>query len=140
MDEQKFKDYLDTRYHPAIKWYDSKSIWNKRWYNFFQISIIVLSAITPILAIMELKWPTTITASIVAIATGIIKFLKLEENWLNYRTICETLRKEIHLMSAQLSDYSRSEDKQQLFVDRVESLISRENTLWLTSISSQDKT
>lgn len=139
MDENKFKEYLETRYKTAVKWCDSKSILNKRYYNIFQISIIVLSAITPILAILELKWPTTITASLIAIATGLIKFLKFEENWLNYRTICETLRKEPYLLEAELSDYSRCDDKYKLFVDRVESLISRENTLWLTTISSKDK-
>src|SRR5262245_50344435 len=98
MDEKKYREYFEQRYSPAVQWYDAKSIFNKRNYTILQISIIVLSAITPILAILSLKWPTTISASLIAIATGLIKFLKLEENWLNYRTICETLRKEPYLM------------------------------------------
>ncbi len=138
MDENKFREYVETRYNAAVRWYDSKSIWNKKYYNITQISIIVLSSMTPVFAILELKWPTTIAASLVAIGTGLIKFMKFEENWLNYRTICETLRKEPHLMDAGLSDYSRCENKYQMFVDRVESLISRENTLWLTTISTKD--
>jgi hypothetical protein len=139
MNQKEFEEYFNNRYTKAVKWYDTKSIWNKRVYYAVQFSIIILAAITPILAILELKWPTTITASLVAIATGIIKFMKLEENWINYRTMCETLKKEPYLMKAELSDYGICHDKHKVFVDRVESLISREHTLWLSTITTKEK-
>ena len=95
MDEEQFNDYFENRYKTAVKWYNSKSLLNKKYYNAFQTSIIVLAAITPVLAILQLKWPTTIAAALIAIATGMIKFMKYEENWLNYRTICEILKKSL---------------------------------------------
>lgn len=137
MNQNEFEEYFNNRYQKAVEWYDTKSIWNKGVYYVFQISIIVVSSITPILALLELKWPTTIAASFVAIGTGIIKFMKLEENWISYRTICETLKKEPYLMQAELSDYALCDDKNKLFVDRVESLISREHTLWLSAMTSK---
>jgi heme/copper-type cytochrome/quinol oxidase subunit 3 len=139
MDTQYFSNYLSTRYETAVNWYDAKSIRNKFWYYFIQTSLITLSAVTPILALVELKWPTTITASVVAILTGLLKFLQLQENWLNYRAVCETLRKEFHIFNADIGDYSHAIDKQQLFVDRVENVISREHTLWQASVAPKDK-
>jgi hypothetical protein len=70
-----------------------------------------------------LRWPTTVTASLIAIATGLKKFVKFKDNLLTYRTISETLRKEPYLLEAQLSAYSRCDDKYKLFFDRVESLL-----------------
>ena len=137
MDAKTFSEYLASRYNKELRWYDSKSIRNKFWYYVLQISLIVLAAITPLLALSELKWPTTVIASIVAVFAALIKFLNLQENWINYRSICETLRKEKHFYDAGVGDYSRASDKQQLFVDHVENLISREHTLWQASVSTK---
>jgi len=68
---------------------------------------------------------------LVAISTAALKTFKYQENWISYRTTCETLRKEFHYYEAGIHDYEDAEDRESLFVDRVESLISRENTLWV---------
>lgn len=68
-----------------------------------------------------------------AIGTIILQTSKYKENWINYRTTAETLRKEIHFYRLGSGDYRDSEDREALFVERVESLISREYTLWLTT-------
>jgi LPS O-antigen subunit length determinant protein (WzzB/FepE family) len=80
-----------------------------------------------------LIWITVAISAIVAIATTVIKTFKYQENWINYRTTCETLRKEKHFYTAKINEYDSAEDKEALFVDRVEALISRENTMWLTA-------
>jgi len=74
----------------------------------------------------------------VAILASVLKIFKYQENWINYRTTCETLKKELYFYDAGLNDYSSSKDKEAHFVERVESLISRENTLWL-SIHKEEK-
>ena len=70
---------------------------------------------------------------LLAVFTAMTSLYKYQENWINYRTTCETLRKEIHFYRAGSGDYRDSEDREALFVERVESLISRENTMWLTT-------
>jgi hypothetical protein len=137
LDKSQFEKYKAERYEAEIECYSEKSRLNKRMYYFLQSAIIVLAAVTPILAVLSLRWPTTISSALIAIAAGLVKFMKFEENWVNYRTICETLKKEIHLMEAGLSDYAEAADRQQLFVERVESLISREHTLWLQTTSQK---
>ncbi len=136
METEDFQKYLKERYEDQINWYDKKSIWNQKLYRYFQWSVIILAAITPVLVAIDCeatRWPAVIIAALVAIGTSILKTFKYQENWINYRTTCETLRKEIHFYRAGLGDYRDSEDREALFVERVESLISRENTMWLTT-------
>jgi hypothetical protein len=71
-------------------------------------------------------------SAIVAIAATFSRSFNFQENWINYRTISETLKKEIHYYDAKLSEYQGAEDPEALFVSRVENLISRENTTWVT--------
>ena len=87
-----------------------------------------------------LKWIAVFTAVIVAVFTGVLRTFKYHENWINYRNISETLKKEIHLYNGDVGEYASSNDKESLFVERVESLISRENNLWLTTFKKDKKT
>jgi len=147
MEQADFEKYLKERYNPEIAWYDSKSVWNQKIYRCLQWTTIVLSAATPVLIAIDFapgvppyfKWIPVATSTAVAILGSGLKTFKYQENWLNYRTICETLRKEIHLYRAKVDEYAVGADPQSLFVQRVESLISRENTLWLTTVQKQDE-
>jgi hypothetical protein len=132
MDVEVFQEYLKDRYEDQIDWYDKKSIWNQKMYRRFQWAVVVLSAITPALVAIELtRWVAVFVSALVAIGTTALKTFKYQENWINYRTTCETLRKEIHFYTARVGDYKDVEDRENLFVERAESLISRENTMWL---------
>ncbi len=110
---------------------------NQIWYRTLQWSLIVLSASTPVVIALAQKTDSTpwvkslslITSVLVAILATSLKTFKFEENWVNYRTTCETLKKEIHFFNAGLDEYKDSQDREGLFVRRVEALISRENTL-----------
>ena len=135
MEVQEFERYLKERYYPQVEWYDKKAMWNQKVYRFLQWGIIILAAITPVfIALTETlgKALPIVLSSLVAISSASLKAFKYQENWINYRTTCETLRKEIHYYNARIEDYSNADDPMGLFVKRVESLISRENTLWLT--------
>jgi len=134
MNKKDFEEYQKGRYRDQIDWYDKRAMENHRRYKVLQWTAIVLSVVTPILIIAEIgqsKWIVVVIAALVAISTAALKTFKYQENWINYRTTCETLRKEIHFYDACIQGYEAAEDKEALFVERVESLISRENTLWV---------
>jgi len=140
MDASTFKSYLSERYENQINWYDSKSSENQKKYKRTQMMVIVLSAMTPVLIEFNDKLTTlslfhlaTVTSVIVAILTTLLKTFKYQENWLTYRTTCETLKKEKYFFDFDLGEYASAHNKQALFVERVESLISRENTIWINS-------
>jgi len=148
MDAKAFKEYLKDRYHDQIKWYDQKSIEFQKKYRLSQWLLIIFSSLTPLLILVDklaknivwLSWIPVGTAVLVAGLTAASKTLHFQENWINYRTTCETLKKEEYLYEADVGDYSTAGNKEALFVERVESLISRENTLWLATQKSERST
>lgn len=143
MEQEKFSEYLKDRYEDQIGWYDRKAADNQRIFKWLQWAVIVLAAITPIL--IELKLAglfghvPTLTSAIVAILTAGLSTFKYQEHWINYRTTCEALRKEKHFYDAELGDYRTADDKAGLFVGRVENLISRENTMWVSTQKTESK-
>ncbi len=141
MKKDDFDRFLKERYYKETSWYDSKANFNHKMYNIFQWTAIVLSALAPVLFALNQPWSwwlAIVVAIGVAISTSSLKAFKYQENWLNFRTTCETLRKEIYFYEANLRGYDTTEDKEALFVDRVESLISRENTLWITTQEKEE--
>ncbi len=147
MDTENFQKYLKERYYDQVNWYDTKSAHNQKRYRRLQWGLIIFSAITPVLITLDwrlpshaiLGWIPIITSVAVAIMTAALKTFGYQENWMNYRTTCETLKKEIRLYEAGIGDYAGAKDKEAVFVERVENLISRENTLWLTIRKEQGK-
>lgn len=142
MNDEEFKKYLKERYDDQIVWYDSKSQWNHKAYQVFQWMMIILASLTPVLILIGEEWSKWLSAGVavlVAIAAGGLKAFKYEENWINYRTTCETLRKEINYFNAGIKGYEQNNgaEKYSHFVDRIESLISRENTLWITAVEKE---
>ena len=142
MDREDFKKYLEDRYEDQIRWYGKTSRRNKRYYSWFQWSAIALSASIPVLVVTldgNDKWITAALSVVLAIATTGLKTFKFQENWLNYRTIAETLKKEKFYLCADLFEYATVENKERLFVERVERIISTENTLWISKHTRKDK-
>lgn len=144
MNREEFERYRKQRYDDQVKWYDKKAIRSHNAYNIFQWSLTILSALTPIFIILTvaenwIKWLAVGIAVCVVISNAALKAFKYQENWINYRTTCETLRKEIHFYTAGVQGYNTADDKEALFVDRVESLISRENTLWVITHEKEEK-
>jgi len=142
MDSAKFKEYLSDRYEDQVLWYSNRATTNKQWYQFFQWGVVVLSAAVPVLIAsvpIRFQWFTIIISIILAIGTSALKTFKFQENWVNYRTISETLKKEKHFYDARLDDYANTEDIEALFVERVESMISRENSLWVTTHQQKEE-
>lgn len=133
MTNEYFDNYLKGRYENQVQWYDGRSALYKRCYHCFQWATIILSSALPASIMLipdDDKIYVVALSVILAIATSAMKSFKFQENWISYRTIAESLRKEVHYYNAGANGYSISENKEQLFVERVEALISRENTLW----------
>ena len=135
-------NFLSGRYKDQVEWYSSRATSAKRLYVISQWVVIVCSSVVPALVVglpESCKWVTASLSVIVAIGTSAIKTFKYQELWLNYRTISETLKKEYIFYIHRLGDYSDSENPDMLFIERVETLISRENSLWVISMTDEDK-
>lgn len=142
MNRDDFEKYLTERYQDQIEWYSDKATHFKRLYQLFQWSVVILSAIVPVLILIipEEKQLITVGISVLlTIGTSGLKTFKFQENWINYRTISETLKKEKYFFDAELDDYSNCENIMSTFVERVESLISRENSMWIITHIKKEK-
>jgi hypothetical protein len=136
------KDFIDGRYKEQVDWYSDRAGRNKKFYFVFQWITVGFSSAVPALVIgmpNDLKWVTASISVVVAIGTSAIKTFKYQEIWLNYRTISETLKKEYVFYTHGLGDYAKAEDKGRMFIERVETLISRENSLWVISMTDEEK-
>jgi len=98
-DREDIKQRLDNQ----IEWYDSKSSGNQRTYRRLRGIEIVSAAAIPLVAAAQsiVQIPTAVAAilmallgSVVTVCTGFLALGNYHENWIEYRTICETLRKE----------------------------------------------
>ena len=57
-----------------------------------------------------------------------------QEQWLKYRVMVSSLRREKHLYDAGIKGYKDAdpEQRRQLFVERIEDLLTAENKNWLS--------
>jgi methylthioribose-1-phosphate isomerase len=135
MDAGTFEEYLEERYRREVAWYGRRARQNQRWYRV--VKVYTVSAAAAIAALAAFEVPLEAVAALgasIATLEGLSGILKFHENWLNYRTTAETLKKEIHFYRSGGGDYHEAADAKALFVQRVEAIISRENSLWLQAV------
>jgi len=98
--------------------------------------IIIFTAITPILVLQReyyINIIAAVLAIIVAISAGSQKAFNYQENWLSYRTTCEILKKEYFFYTNKVQGYENAANPEGLFIERVESIISKENVYWIAT-------
>ncbi|MCY3991229.1 MAG: DUF4231 domain-containing protein [Caldilineaceae bacterium] len=142
MKSELFDSYLEERYESQVHWYESRSGRYKSYYHIFQWLAIILSSTLPAVIVLTPEGENLISvipSIFLAIVTSALKSFKLQENWVSYRTIAETLKKEKHYFDAEANGYAAVENKEQFFIERVETLISRENTMWLETHSKSEE-
>ncbi|HEY60284.1 MAG TPA: DUF4231 domain-containing protein [Anaerolineae bacterium] len=128
-------DYLDNRLNNQIKWYSDKSSENKKYYYTLKILQIISAACVPFLVSQistednQLKILVEIIGIIVVITSGIMTAFRFNELWTNYRTTAETLKHEKYLFLSN-AEPDQNEGNFPILVKRVESLISKEHSIW----------
>jgi hypothetical protein len=120
------------RLDEQIHWYDRRSRSSKRWYIRLKVVQIVTAAAIPVLAT---AWPTEAwiggaMGATIVILEGLQQLLQLHSNWTQYRSTCEGLRHEKYLWMAHAGPYARSQHPDALLAERVEGLVSQEQTAW----------
>jgi hypothetical protein len=136
MDKEAFEKYLEERYYDQLNYYDRASMKNQKKYRRFQWILIILSALTPVLAALDGKWfslqiAVIVVSAIVAILTTGLKTFQYQELWVTYRATHEQLKPEFHYYSFSVGPYSLpGVDKEAMFVSRVETILDKEHQGW----------
>lgn len=128
------EEYIESRLDDQIDWYDRKSLWNQKWYKRLQIVVLIAAATIPFLTaysdeVAWIKFVIGILGLAIAAITAILGLYAFQENWIKYRTVCESLKKEKYKYLTRIAPYD-NERAFALLVEQVEGLISKENTEW----------
>ena len=146
--------YIHERLDDQISWYGKKSAYNKLRFRICQFIVIVASAVIPIInlgipiifgtnnqiAPYQALGITAILGGVITIVTALSQMDSYFETWVLYRTTGETLKRERFLYFNSAADYSAlsGEAKNKLLVERVEAMLSSENSKFL-SLQQQAK-
>jgi hypothetical protein len=139
------EQYLKERLEGEINWYDKKSSTNKLYHTTTKVIEIMCAAIIPLLSGYAKGGDSRIAISIgflgvlVAICAGTSSLLKFQELWIKYRTTAESLKKEKYLFLTKGEPYD-ADDNLPTLVQRVETLVSQENTNWAQYMMKPGKT
>lgn len=129
-------EYLEQRVDDQINWYSKKSQQNQKIFKYLRIIEFVAAASIPFLAgytkrLDYLQIITGLLGIIIAVIAGVLSLYRFQENWTEYRTTCETLKHEKYLFLTKVSPYDGT-NAFTLFVEKIELLISKENSAWTT--------
>ena len=132
----KEEDYIKNRLEDQIQWYSKKSTRYKKLSYMIRATEIIIAGLIPALFHWSLiKGIIPFLSAIVAILAGLIALFKFQETWISYRTTSESLKHEKYLYFTKVSPYDK-ENSFEILVKTVESIISKENSLWKQKISS----
>lgn len=127
--------YLKNRVDNQIEWYDKKSVYNKRiYYSLSGINVISAACIPLTNIIVGDSLLSSILGLIIIISTSFLALSKCHENWISYRTVSESLKHEKHLF---ITNSDSTDQSFNIFVNNIESLISKENSNWSIVMKKQ---
>ena len=137
------EEYIEQRLSDQIGWYDRKSGTNQRWFKRLRFVEILAAATIPFLSGFAGNWfPIKIAIGalgvFVAVIASLLGLLQLQVHWIEYRATAESLRREKFLFLTQTEPYDK-DDAFHLLVQRVEALLSKENTDWAQSMMKPPK-
>ena len=61
---------------------------------------------------------------------GLLQLNQYHQNWISYRSTCETLKHEKYLYLANAGPYAAATSAHTLLAERIESLVSQEHAKW----------
>lgn len=135
-------EYIEQRLCDQINWYDNKSSSAQRMYKRLRGAEFICAALIPVLAAFGDKNACVpivmgVLGAVVVVLASFLSLGQYQENWVQYRTTCEALRHEKYRFLTRTGPYG---DKSafSLLVDRVESLISKENSEWSQTVRSAE--
>jgi len=135
-------EYLKNRLDKQINWYEDKSAINKRQYQASQFLLLILAALITLSPLFAKKSTyllilVPIMGALIALITGVLRIYKYQENWTTYRTTAELLKYEKYMFMTKTKPYDGA-SAYNILVQRVEGLISNENTEWMQYMSKNE--
>jgi Protein of unknown function (DUF4231) len=129
------QEYIEQRLDDQQQWYSKKSSWNQTWYKRLRVVEIVLAVSVPFFTslinqnMQSMTYVVSALAFVIAAVSGLIALEKFQENWVDYRSAAETLKREKFLFLTKTAPYDGPDPFHNL-VQRVEEILAKENATW----------
>jgi len=136
-------DPIMERLEDQIAWYDRKSIVNQRSFKRIKTVEICSAALIPLLAALKppnALWVTGGLGAAITVLEGMLQLNQHQQNWIAYRSTCESLKHEKFAYLGKASPYASAEDPHALLAERIESLVSQEHAKWASTQQQEHKT
>ena len=105
-----------------------------------------MSAAVPVVSMLSIVFEDiwiriciAILGAIVTISTGIVSICQFRKNWIEYRATTESLKYEKYMFKTKTGFYAES-GAFPIFVERIETLVSKEHTDWKQHLKIQKQT
>jgi len=137
------------RLEDQIEWYNKKSADAKATYKRIKFVEIVAAAAIPFLSALNIShgspswlaqwlgWIIGGLGVLITILEGMLHLHQYQQNWITYRSTCESLKHEKYTYIAKAAPYKDAPDPHALLAERVESLVSQEHAKW-ASVQQQE--
>jgi len=135
-------DPIMERLEDQIAWYDRKSMTNQRYFKRIKIVEIVAAAVIPFLSasrLPRLMWVTGGLGVLITVLEGMLHLNQYQQNWIAYRSTCESLKHEKYVYLGKASPYASAADPHALLAERIESLVSQEHAKWASAQQQEPK-
>ena len=126
------------RLEDQISWYNKNSLRSHFLFKMLKAVVIVCAALIPLLSGLQatLPWLTGSLGALIAVLEGLQQLNQYQQNWILYRSTCESLKREKYLYLAKAGPYAGVSDARALLAERIESLGSEEEA---KRVSAQEK-
>ncbi len=128
------------RLEDQIGWYDRKSMTNQRYFKRIKMVEIAAAAIIPFVSAFSLPrimWVTGGLGVLITVLEGTLHLNQYQQNWITYRSTCESLKHEKYTYLGRAAPYANVPDPHALLAERIESLVSQEHAKW-ASVQQQE--
>lgn len=129
--------YVDTRLTDQIEYYDNRSTHYQREHYWLSIVEIILTASIPIFTLFLdvapcIKYIIALVGAASSVLTSVLFLRRSKENWIESRSICESLKseKEKYLHNCGQYQHLSQPFRDALFVDTCEDLMNKERANW----------
>jgi hypothetical protein len=135
-------DPIMDRLEDQIGWYDRKSMTNQRYFKRIKMVEIAAAAIIPFLSAFSLPrmmWVTGGLGVLITVLEGMLHLNQYQQNWIAYRSTCESLKHEKYVYLGKAAPYASTPDPHALLAERIESLVSQEHAKWASVQQEEPK-
>ena len=133
-------DPIMERLEDQIAWYDRNSMTNQRYFKRIKMVEIAAAAMIPFLSALSLPrmmWVIGGLGVLITLLEGMLHLNQYQQNWIAYRSTCESLKHEKYVYLGKAAPYANSPDPHALLAERIESLVSQEHAKW-ASVQQQE--